>query len=155
MKMKLKSILIVSLTFFSLWTVLPCRVASAASIKWYSHEEGMAIGKKEEKKIFLHFYADWCTYCKKMEKETFSNQSVASYLNENFIPIKVNSDKERKIANRYNVRGLPTTWFISKHGDIIGNQPGFMPPDKLLPLLKYIQTNSYKKMSFKNFLKSL
>jgi thioredoxin-related protein len=87
-----------------------------------------------------------------MEKETFQDPTVIAYVNRNFIPISVNSDKEQKIAAKYNVRGLPSTWFISENGDKIGNRPGFIASDEMLKILKYIGTDSYLSMSFKSFM---
>jgi thioredoxin-related protein len=51
------------------------------------------------------------------------------------------------------VTGLPMSWFVGKDGENIGGQPGYIPPDMLLPLLKYIHTDSYKQMNFKTFMK--
>jgi thioredoxin-related protein len=112
----------------------------------------MELGKRENRKIFLHFWAEWCDSCKIMAKETFTDSAVIAYLNKHFISIKVNSDKEKSIVAEYSVRGLPDNWFIAEKNEIIGNQPGAIPPDKLLQLLRYIQSNSYKKMSFSKFL---
>ncbi|OQX23548.1 MAG: hypothetical protein BWK80_25535 [Desulfobacteraceae bacterium IS3] len=122
-------------------------------IKWHSYNDGMALGKEKKKKIFLNFYADWCGYCKQMDSKTFRDKSVISYMNENFIPVRVNADKEMKIAAEYEVRGLPVSWFIAESGESIGSQPGYIPPETLLPILKYIHTDSYKKMSFDKFAK--
>ena len=126
--------------------------AASGSIKWYPYKTGMELGKKENKKIFLHFWAEGCDYCKKMAKETFTDSAVIAYLNKNFISIKVNSDKERTLVSEYNVRGLPDNWFIAEKNETIGNQPGYIPPDMLLPLLRFIHTNSYQKMSYSKFL---
>jgi thioredoxin-related protein len=125
-----------------------------ALIKWHSYNDGMALGKDKNKKVFLNFYADWCGYCKQMDSKTFTDKSVISYMNENFIPVRVNADKEMKIAAQYEVRGLPVSWFIAESGESIGSQPGYIPPDMLLPILKYIHTDSYKKMSFDKFAKN-
>jgi len=125
--------------------------ASSKFIRWYTYKQGIELNKKEEKKIFLYFYADWCTYCKKMEKETFNDDSVVSYLNESFIPIKVNSDRDIKTVLDFGVKGLPSTWFIEGDGERISNLPGFIVADTLLNILKYINTDSYKKMSFRKF----
>lgn len=125
--------------------------AVASKIRWYTYEEGIDRGKREGKKIFLNFYADWCHYCEVMEDKTFRDSAVAAYLNDYYIPIQVDSDRQQKIAEAYKVQGLPTTFFIGEDGVNIGSQPGYIPPDIMLPLLKFIHTNSYKKMDFKKF----
>jgi len=126
------------LILFCLSSWLLNSAVAAEGIKWYAYDEGMALGKNEKKRVFLHFYADWCSYCVKMAKETFQDPSVVSSINENFIAIKVNVDKERKIASSYGVIGLPTTWFLDGNGDRMGNLPGYIPPDRLLSMLKRI-----------------
>ena len=123
-------------------------------INWYSYDEGMALGKRQGKKIFLYFWAEWCPFCKKMERETFNKSLVTSNLNNNFIPIRVNSEKERKTAFLYNVRGLPTSWFLTGDGQKISNLPGYVPPDMFLRILEFIYSDSYKKMTFGDYLKS-
>jgi thioredoxin-related protein len=126
--------------------------AGDGGIQWLSYAEGRQRGEAENKKVFLVFNADWCRYCLQMEKETFQDPTVIAYVNRNFVPISVNSDKEQKIADKYNVRGLPSTWFISENGDRIGNRPGYIASDEMLKILKYIGTDSYRSMSFKAFM---
>lgn len=125
---------------------------AADGIQWESYKNGISRGKAENKKIFLSFYADWCQYCKTMEKETFQNSAVIAYINRNFIPIQVNSDKDQETAAIYGVRGLPSTWFLSEKGERIGNRPGLISSNEMLPILKYIQSDSYQKMSFNAFM---
>jgi thioredoxin-related protein len=132
---------------FSSWSA-----ASSGDIKWYRFDEGVTLGKEKDKKIFINFYADWCAYCKVMEKKTFKEPSVVAFINKNFIPIKVNSDKETKVASTFKVRGLPDSWFMSSSGDIIGHRAGFIPPETMINMLKYIHSDSYKTMSFKKFM---
>jgi thioredoxin-related protein len=121
-------------------------------IQWLSYAEGRQRGEAENKKVFLVFNADWCRYCLQMEKETFQNPTVIAYVNRNFVPISVNSDREQDIAAKYSVRGLPSTWFISENGDRIGNRPGYIAADEMLNILKYIGSDSYLTMSFQAFL---
>ncbi len=123
-------------------------------IQWLSYAEGRQRGESENKKVFLVFNADWCRYCLQMEKETFQNPTVIAYVNRNFVPISVNSDKEQKIAAKYNVTGLPSTWFISGTGDRIGNRPGYISSDEMLKILKYIGSDSYLSMTFKDFVEN-
>jgi thioredoxin-related protein len=121
-------------------------------IQWFSYAEGRQRGETESKKVFLFFNSDWCRYCAQMEKETFRNPTVIAYVNRNFIPISVNSDKDQAIAAKYKVQGLPNTFFISETGDPIANRPGYIAPDEMLKILKFIGTDSYRSMSFKTFM---
>ena len=123
---------------FCMSTGLFAATSVADEIKWRSYEEGLVVSKAEKKKVFLHFYADWCFYCGKMAKETFQNPAVVSYLNNNFIPVRVNTDKEPETAMTYGVTGLPSTWFLTRMGEAIGAVPGFIPPDTLLTMLKEV-----------------
>ena len=119
--------------------------AAADKIDWHTYESGMARSKFEKKKVFLHFYADWCTYCVEMERKTFKDPAVIAALNRNFIPIRVDSDRDKKTALLYRVRGLPDTWFISESGDVIGHRPGYIPPDQLMGLLNVVMQGAAAK----------
>jgi len=134
----------------------PVRTAVANSaIKWYSYQDSLRAGKEEGKKIFLNFYADWCTYCVKMEKETFRDPEVVAYLNKYFISTRVNSDRQQDLARKYNVQGLPSTWFLAEDGEAIGNLPGYIPAKMMLKILGFVGTDSYKTMTFQQYLQKL
>ena len=105
--------------------------------------------------MLLNFYADWCTFCKKMDKETFTDPDIVKLLNKEFISIKVNKDKEEAVARKYFVRGLPMIWFMEPDGEKISSLPGFIPPEMFMQILKFIDSNSYKKMTFKEFVDGL
>ena len=130
---------------------MPNAAQKGDGIQWMSYAEGRKRSEAENKKVFLVFNADWCRYCLQMEKETFRNPGVIAYVNRNFVPITVNSDKERGIAAKFNVMGLPSTWFIAENGERIGNRPGYISPKEMLTILKYIGSDSYRSMSFQAF----
>jgi thioredoxin-related protein len=132
----------------------PESLGSPQKVNWQTYEEGMAMGKEEAKKVFIYFWATWCGYCRRMDAITFNDPGVVSFLNENFISVRVDLDKEKNLALGYNIRGVPASWFVSETGEKIASKPGYSPPESLLPALKFISTDSYKKMGFKDFLKS-
>lgn len=124
-----------------------------ASIKWLPFDQAQKIGEGQSQKFFLYFYTDWCGYCRKLEKDTFSNQAVANYINDHFIPVRINSERMPKIAARYGVQGYPDLRFLTAKGENIARWPGYIDADQLLPLLKYIQSDSYLEMGYRDFLK--
>jgi thioredoxin-related protein len=123
------------------------------AVKWVSYKEGKTLLYESEKKGFIYFYADWCKYCLKMDKEIFSDKKVISHINENFIPIRVNTDEEKKIASSYGALGLPYSCFVNQKAEKISCIPGYMQKKYFMGILKYVNTDSYKKMSFSKFSK--
>ena len=80
-----------------------------------------------------------------MENSTFKDPVVIASLNQDFIPIKVDAEREVQTASLFRVKGLPDNWFIGEDGEIIGHRPGFIPPDQLkniLTLMQKQETNS-------------
>jgi thioredoxin-related protein len=143
---------IITILFVALIGIAP-HASAANLIRWYPYDEGMKLGKAEGKKAFISFYANWCQYCQAMDKKTFKDAAVVSYLNEKLISIKVDVEHERQIASQYNINPLPDSWFISETGELIGNKPGYMTAGELLPVLQFIHTESYLEMSYAEFLK--
>ncbi len=86
-----------------------------------------------------------------MEEETFSRLEIVKFLNDHFVLIRTNIDKERKISANYYVRSLPTSWFLEPDGSKITNIPGYVDPETFSIILNYIASGSYKKMTLKEF----
>lgn len=126
--------------------------AQHRTVNWLNYNDGTALAKQDGKKIFLNFHADWCAYCKKMEKTTFRDNAVIDYLDENFVSISVDADKEKELVKKFGVSGLPSNWFIEKDGEPVTYMPGYIGPEQLLSILKFINTDSYKTMKYQEFL---
>lgn len=135
---KLKKIGLAFLILAGLTICFGPNPVSAKGIAWQGFSEGMARGKSENKKVFVHFYASWCGACKTMENNTFSDPAVIAYLNENFIPIKVNTDREPGTSRMFRIRVLPDNWFIDEAGKPLGHQPGYIAPKRLKGMLKQV-----------------
>ena len=153
--MKYRTKFYVCMTVALLICAVSVPVTAVDQIKWYSYEEGVDIGMSENKKIFINFYADWCKFCETMDRQTFQDVDIISYLNSHFISIKVDVEREKSVARKYNINPLPDAWFLSKTGDVIGNKPGFLSAGDLMPILQFIHTGSYLQMSYRQFKESL
>ncbi|MBA3010065.1 MAG: thioredoxin fold domain-containing protein [Proteobacteria bacterium] len=124
-------------------------------IKWNKYDEGLSQARKQNKKILLYFHADWCKYCKLLEKTTFKNQKVVTYLNDNYINISANSDIEKKLAKKFGVRGVPAFFFLGSDSNKIDGISGYVEPEIFLKMIKFIHTDSYQKMSFSDYAKTI
>ena len=59
------------------------------TLKHYSMTEIRQIQEKSPKKLIVDVYTDWCSWCKKMDKNTYLNQAIIKQLNEDFYFIKL------------------------------------------------------------------
>lgn len=70
----------------------------ASKVKWYTIEEAEKLNKQQPRKIMIDVYTDWCSWCKKMDKETFENPVIAQYLNEHYYPVKLDAESKEDIV---------------------------------------------------------
>ena len=116
----------------------------AAEINWQrSYSDALAVSKSENKPIMVVFTADWCVFCKKLENQTFTDPKIINIINNNFIAVKIDKDKETKIANDFNVAGIPDMYFLTPFSmengvKTIARQLGFIKVEDLLPGLQKI-----------------
>lgn len=126
------------------------------NIRWLGYNDGMEKAKRENKQALLNFVTHWCDWCKKMDEDTYSNEEVASLIKKGFIPIRVDADmrgevsykgrkiKYKELAVHYNVKEVPTTWFVEPDGTLIAMMPGKIEPEYFIKTLSYVQDRAYK-----------
>lgn len=98
-------------------------------------EQAKQMSQSSGKPILALFGAAWCHWCKKMEQETLTNDSVRNVVS-NYVYIKIDTDTNKNLVNQYKIRGLPTTLIIDSSGKEIKKEAGFMDADKMQEFLK-------------------
>lgn len=139
---------------------------SGSAVKWYSYSEGLETAKKQGKPMIIFFYTDWCIYCKKMDKEVFSDRDVISYMNSNYISVRVNPETDRGrmmimgretsaayLMSMAGANGFPAHMFWDRKQQPVTTMPGYIEKKVFLPLLKFIDTECYaKKVSLDDYI---
>jgi len=93
-------------------------------------EEALEKAKEENKGIFVDIYTTWCGPCKQLDKTTFKDPELSSFINENFIPVKVEAEngKHRNLAFGFNIGGYPVMIFMDRNGIQKIQARGFKKP---------------------------
>lgn len=156
--------LLILFVFLYMGTATAQPPETAFGIKWYSMKQAQEEASKTGKKIYLYSYAEWCTYCKKMENEVYPQEFVQETLGEFYYPVRVNIESDqpmtfngdtltgREFARKYRITATPTAFFIGSEGSILGTQPGFIPPDIFDALLSYVGSDAFKSYKFKEYM---
>ena len=105
-------------------------------------EEAFNEARSQDKPILLSITATWCQYCAAMDENTYGNEALAQYINDNFLPIRVDSDKRPDVNARYTQGGWPTTCVLTGEGDVLWGGTS-VPPDGMAQLLPQV-LNSYR-----------
>ena len=107
----------------------------------------MTLSQLKGKKVYLNFWATWCTYCKvempdieKLYQETKDTDLVILAVNvgedkkivQDFMAQKkynfpILLDVKGEVSQLYQVTGLPTTYFIDTNGFLDGDATGAIP----------------------------
>ncbi|MFR3332328.1 MAG: thioredoxin family protein, partial [Odoribacter splanchnicus] len=75
--------------------------------------------------VFIDFYTSWCGPCKMMMKDVFPQKLVGDYLNERFVCIKLDAEKEGKeLTKRYQVKAYPTFVGVDPDGKEVMRKVG-------------------------------
>jgi uncharacterized protein len=94
--------------------------------------------KRLQRPVLLALSAVWCHWCHVMDETTYSDMDVIAYINENFIPVRVDADMRPDIDSLYNQGGWPSTLVLTPEGNIVRGSTYILPEDMVSWLKKGI-----------------
>ena len=149
-----------------------------SSVKWYTIQQAENLNRQNPRPIFVDTYTDWCGWCKKMDRETFTNEVISDILNNKFYPVKFDAEGSDSItfygqkyindgkagkAHQFAVALLqgqlsyPTVVFIipANNGKLQAQPvPGFRPAKEMEALLSFFAEKVYNTKSFEDYQKT-
>jgi len=168
--MEKKGLLILIPVLF-LFSFAKVKSTEKEKINWLTVEELNVKMKSESKPVIIDLYTNWCYWCKVMDKKTYTNPKVISYINEHFYAVKVNAETKEavqwdnkkydynskdKVNNfaLYLTQGqleFPNTVIFPDVQNSPAAIPGFMEPKEIEIVLKYFGDEVYKKQNFTQY----
>jgi len=111
------------------------REAAAGPIRWQPWNEAtFALARKLKRPMLIDIGAVWCHWCHVMDETTYADAKVAAMVNDNFVPVKVDTDERPDIDSYYQVAaqnfsagGWPLTCFATPDGAPL-LIAGYLPP---------------------------
>ncbi|HEV7351319.1 thioredoxin family protein [Telluribacter sp.] len=175
--MKLQSVALVlaSIVLTSLLALRPHTPAlpKADKIQWLTMEQAYARTQQEPRKILVDIYTDWCSWCKVMDRETYTNARVIEYINKNYYPVKFNAEQRAPVTlgqqkfefiaqGKSGVHQLalgltnnqpsyPTTVFLDEKMQLIQPLPGYLKAKEFHKVITFFGDNHYQKVPFEKY----
>lgn len=151
--------------------------SQSSEIKWYTLEEAVKLSEKEPRKLFIDVMTVWCGWCKKMDREVFSQKDIIDVLNNQYYAVRLDAQQKEDIEfkgetfkyqmygqkgfNGFAVEllrgkmGFPSLVFLDEEFNLIQSLEGYHKEDRLLLVLSYFgENNNYKKVHWNAFVQS-
>jgi thioredoxin-related protein len=131
---------------------IPRAGAQSDRIAWQGYDEALRESQKSGRPIFIYFFIDNCVYCRRMDGQTLVNKKVVDYIKDSFIPVRVQAERSPQLAQKYMVRGFPTSFFLTPEGKSIYSLPGYLEAEEFAKVLRYIGGGHYRSQSLRDYL---
>jgi len=112
---------------------------ASTRVEWRSWgPEAFAEASDTDTPILLSLSATWCGACHEMDARTYSEPRVAANVNDSFVPIRVDVDRNPRVRERYAMGGFPTTAFLTPTGELLTGA-GYLGPDGMRDIVDRIR----------------
>lgn len=127
--------LILPLLLLPYWVM----AAQSTDVKFSTNlAEAQARALRENKLYFIHFSATWCMPCQWMEENTFTNDTLAAFVQDYYIAVKIDFDdpKAATYKQQYKVTSLPSLLIFNAKGEVLDRFETSLSKDELLQALR-------------------
>lgn len=123
--------------FFLLMT--PMLLAGSKGFVDMSYKDALAKARKENKYVFIDFYATWCGPCKRMDRTTFRDPNVIEKMRTEAVSLKIDGEDQVTLAEKFDVKVYPTLLWLNGDGSIAFRSDGAMNAEEMLESFKMLK----------------
>ena len=133
------------------------------SPSWLQMGDAVASAQNDGDIVLIHAYAPWCGWCRELDATTYTDDAVQAYLAEHYEVTRLDIESEetvnffggyvpmRELGEALGVGSTPTTVFMDSDGSYITHAPSFIPPERFILVLRYVQERAYEMMEFPDY----
>jgi len=75
----------------------------------HSPDQAFKVAQQLDRPILIYFQSPNCGYCRKMERDSWSDPAVARSVSERFIPLKIDGEQKPAWLDRFGINGFLET----------------------------------------------
>jgi thiol:disulfide interchange protein len=97
-----------------------------------SIDQALAKANTDGKLVMIDFCSVTCYHCNMLDLETWSDEDVQAWLRDKTVAIKVDADKDKEAADKYQLQGYPQMVFLRPDGSEVGRLSGFRDAEQFV-----------------------
>ncbi len=113
-------------------------------LAWFdgTWDELLAKAKEENRIVFVDFWTTWCGWCKRLDRDTLSDDAVVAELKD-FLCFSIDAESHAgaPLARRFGVQGYPALVFLDPDGGERDFISGYLPPEHFLGEVRRVKRN--------------
>jgi len=120
------------------------RLAAASKLTWQKDlDQTLEMARRHKKMVLVDVYTDWCGWCHKLDRDTYTNPEVISFVNSQFICLKIDAEdggKGERFARTYRVTAFPCIILLDATGKKVGAFYGYRSADQFPDAVRQVMT---------------
>ncbi|QDS90266.1 thiol:disulfide interchange protein precursor [Rosistilla ulvae] len=110
-----------------------------AEIRWIQ-----SVGQAQQKwnnagkPLLVYVTSEACIFCQKLDHATWMDPAVGNLVNQQFVKLKVDGQRNQAIAQQLSVKAFPAVIVLSADGRVLGRRDGFVGPTAMSAFLQTV-----------------
>ncbi|GAA4451475.1 thioredoxin family protein [Novipirellula rosea] len=113
---------------------------AAAEVRWtHSPEQAIQAAHSTGRLIIVSVGANWCHYCKEMDRDVWKHPAIAKIIAEEYVPLKLTDEQHQELIETMQIKGYPATLIFTQDRQLVTRMDGYISAEKLANTMRAIR----------------